>query len=198
MTHAVVERKISFPVGAVFWSAVQEGDNVELCRVLRTSGHHVQLDETNHAGLTALHVSVLNANLDAVKMLLACGANPNISDENGFTPLHTASATGHIHTAVMLLLHQAQVFALTRDGDLPVDLAKDYRMSDLLCKEMIRCAHRECFLRASMLFYSRILFGLLCEFLRKSLQLTARVFATIYNQLKSRNTWATRDLKKTD
>ena len=94
MAHHI-ERKISFPVGAVFQSAVHESDNAELAKVLRTSsGCILDLNETNHSGLTALHISVLNKNLDGVKMLLCSGADPDVPDENGYTPLHTASSVG--------------------------------------------------------------------------------------------------------
>ena len=94
MAHHI-ERKISFPVEAVFQSAVHECDNSELWKVLRTYSRCIlDLNETNHSGLTALHISVLNKNLDGVKMLLCSGADPDVPDENGYTPLHTASSVG--------------------------------------------------------------------------------------------------------
>ena len=66
-----------------------------------------------------------------------------------------------LQIAALLLIHQADMFLQTRDGDLPVDLAKDSRMTDLLTNQMILCAHRKTYLQSVLIYYLHILFGLI-------------------------------------
>ncbi len=140
----IVSRKISFPVEAVVQSTVQDGDNRGLWKLL--SKHRTQaldLDYTNHIGLTALHYSVLGNNLDAAKMLLTNGADANIADINGYTPLHTAAACGFLQISSLLILFGANLFVETHDGDLPVDLAKHTIMATFLHDQMLAHLHRD-------------------------------------------------------
>jgi ankyrin repeat protein len=51
----------------------------------------IQIDERNNAGMTALHMAFKESNVDAARFLLSKGANPNVADENGLTPLHWAA-----------------------------------------------------------------------------------------------------------
>ena len=52
-------RKISFPLEAVFQSAVQDSDNDELWRLLNEFHTDLDVNETNHAGLTPIHYRYL-------------------------------------------------------------------------------------------------------------------------------------------
>ena len=149
---AVVTRKISFPPDAVFQSAVQDGDNGELWRVLNTHTDELRIDRPNHVGITALHHCVLNNNLDAVKMLLGFGADVSMADVNGFTPLHTAAACGYLQLASFLLIFGADVFSVTNEGDIPLDLAKDSKMSQLLQRNMIFHIHKRTYLHSWLLY----------------------------------------------
>lgn len=49
--------------------------------------HHVKLDLQDHLGNTALHYTILQPNSMALMILLAVGANPQISNELGLTPI---------------------------------------------------------------------------------------------------------------
>ncbi|CAB0038856.1 unnamed protein product [Trichogramma brassicae] len=48
----------------------------------------LQVDARNKSGNTPLHLAVCNTNDNAVKLLLERGANPNLADEDGLTPLY--------------------------------------------------------------------------------------------------------------
>ena len=146
-------RKISFPLEAVFHSSIQDNDNTELWRILNTDSHGLELDSPNHVGITPLHHSVLNNNLDAVKMLVGFGADVNVPDVNGFTPLHTASACGYLQVASFLLLFGADVFTVTQEGDLPLDVAKDSTMSQLLLDNMIFHIHKRTYFHSWVLYH---------------------------------------------
>ena len=155
------ERRISFAVDVRFQSAVQQQDNQELCRILsevaRQKDHklgdgntvvgkngdintnrHLDLNMSNHSGLSPLHQAVLNGNLDSVKLLLTHGADPNIRDAYGYTPLHAAAACGARNIACLLIIFGGDLFGQTSEGDLAVDLSKDPVTADLYSTEMCR------------------------------------------------------------
>ncbi len=155
MSKESVVRKISFPLEAVFHSAVQDSDNVELWRILLDEQVTMVINHANHAGLTPLHHTVLNNNIDGVKMLLSNGADANKADVNGFTPLHTASACGYLQVASFLILFGADVFAMTHDGDLALDLAKDSVMTQMLLDNMICHLHKQTYLSSWLLYQLR-------------------------------------------
>jgi len=104
--------------------------------------------QTNHVGLTALHHAVLANNLDAAKLLLCHGASVNAQDVHGFSPLHTAAACGFLSLASLLLLFGADVFCLTADHELPIDVAKDVNVIRLLSHEMSRLVQKELWIQA--------------------------------------------------
>lgn len=139
---ATDRRKISFPADSVLTSVVQDGDAVELIKLLDPPGT-VDVNQRNHVGLTALHHGVLHNNLDAVKVLLCQGADTNAQDVYGFTPLHTAAACGFLHIASLLILFGADVLLQTKEEEMPVDVAKDIEIVRLLTEVMYPRLHKE-------------------------------------------------------
>ena len=157
----VPKRRISFPADSVLTAVIQDGDTPELVRILtgrhgpgvvvpnrggqRGSGERrgVDVRQTNHVGLTALHHAVLANNLDAAKLLLCHGADVNAQDVHGFSPLHTAAACGSVPLTSLLVLFGADVFSQTLDQELPIDVAKELRVVRVLSGEMTRLVHRE-------------------------------------------------------
>jgi len=63
------------------------------------------VDARDEAGLTPLHVAVMQDRLDGIRVLLELGADPNATDEAGYTPLH--HAVGRSEIARILLDHGA-------------------------------------------------------------------------------------------
>ncbi|XP_018905298.2 ankyrin repeat domain-containing protein 27 [Bemisia tabaci] len=55
-------------------------------------------------GFTVLHIACLFGRPKIVDLLLSYGANPNVQDYSGSTPLHYAAARGH-QNALLLILH---------------------------------------------------------------------------------------------
>uniref|UniRef100_A0ABD2XM54 Uncharacterized protein n=1 Tax=Trichogramma kaykai TaxID=54128 RepID=A0ABD2XM54_9HYME len=52
------------------------------------SNHSLQVDARDKLDRTPLHLAVCNKNKKAAKFLLQRGANPNLANKNGSTPLH--------------------------------------------------------------------------------------------------------------
>src|SRR5439155_26354345 len=79
--------------------------------------HGVSIDSADRSGRTALMLSILDANLDAARVLIAQGANVNqADDQDGFTPLMFAAARGDEKLATLLLRSGANRPAKTRSG----------------------------------------------------------------------------------
>ncbi|XP_035680018.1 protein phosphatase 1 regulatory subunit 27-like [Branchiostoma floridae] len=149
MTYPMEGRKIAFPLDVVLHSVVHEGDAAELGRILTFRRNTVDVDATTHTGLTAVHLAVLQHDVDCVKVLLSHGADCNIQDSNGYTPLHTAAAAGFVDVVGLLLLHGADLSLQTIEGDLPADLAADHNMARLLDDELRAQVQRELLIQSN-------------------------------------------------
>lgn len=141
-----IEKRISFPTQVRFHSAVRQEDNVELCKLLELNGNILNVNATNHQMMTPLHQAVANRNLDTVKILLCHGADCNIQDIRGHSPLHAAAATGFRQAVSMMIVFGANLSLLTYDGLLPADVAKDNSTANLLMTEMCRQVQQEMFM----------------------------------------------------
>jgi ankyrin repeat protein len=78
----------------------------------------IDIDESDKRGLTALHLAIMKSNVTSVRFLLARGANPNVVDKCGHTPLHVAVVLAKNMDIVKLLLNQndANVNYLDNNG----------------------------------------------------------------------------------
>jgi calcium-independent phospholipase A2 len=54
------------------------------------------IDARNFSGHTALHVMVQRDRFECVVALLSCGADPNLMDSTGNSPLHLASSSASL------------------------------------------------------------------------------------------------------
>jgi len=70
----------------VFLAAARVGDVVVMKELIKAG---IDLDASDQNKQTALHFAAINLRLEAIQLLLAKGANCNITDlKGGFTPLH--------------------------------------------------------------------------------------------------------------
>jgi len=86
----------------------------------------------NKEGKTALHFAVDQKNTEIVRLLLAQGANPNISDNLGWTPLHIAAQVNAFTIVQLLLDVGADINSENLQGQIPADLANNHEMKNLL------------------------------------------------------------------
>lgn len=87
-------------------TALSEGDTGALKRLLYVG--HPDISRTDKKGRTCLHLASCRGMTDAVRLLLENGADPNVTDIFGNTPLHWC---GHMETVDVLIENGANVLA---------------------------------------------------------------------------------------
>lgn len=84
----------------------------------------VNYQSAGHLGSGLLHHAACMREPDIAKSLLAAGANPNIKDSFGASPLHLATAHGYFLTAQVLLAAGANINERNNAGQTPLDVAR--------------------------------------------------------------------------
>ena len=74
---------------------------------------------------TAMHSAVSRLHADVVRVLLDAGANPNVRQSAGWTPLHAAAMNGDLTSVELLLASGADPAATNEEGRSVADLAND-------------------------------------------------------------------------
>jgi uncharacterized protein len=74
---------------------------------------------------TAMHSAVSRLHADVVRILLEAGANPNVRQSAGWTPLHAAAANGDLTSVDLLLDADADLTATNDEGRSVSDLATE-------------------------------------------------------------------------
>lgn len=98
---------------------VKQADTYVLSQswVLKGQPGRISVDYRNGQDLSALHVAVIEGNLEACRLLLQHGANINARASDGATALHMAQSPAAIR---LLLEHGADIQALDRKGNTPL------------------------------------------------------------------------------
>ena len=79
----------------------------------------------------ALRTAVASEKVEAMQILLDFGADPNLRDDDGYTPLHIAVLMDEWAAIDLLLARGANLYARNQQGETPLDLARP-RFADLL------------------------------------------------------------------
>jgi len=87
-------------------------DNLEAAAILVEHGARIDIRDTVNND-TALMYGVRDGKAKVAEYLLIKGANPNLTDKHGFTPLHIAASRNDIDLVRCLLAHGASIDART-------------------------------------------------------------------------------------
>lgn len=128
-------RSVSFQPEVLLHESVISGDAKAVSDVLQ-SGKLEDVNGINPAGLTALHQSAIDGNLDCAKTLVENGAHVNCTDCESWTPLHAAAVTGNIEFVRFLLLSGADSTLKNDDAETAYDIAKDNQVRKMLLHSM--------------------------------------------------------------
>ncbi|HTG64481.1 MAG TPA: ankyrin repeat domain-containing protein [Sphingomicrobium sp.] len=122
--------------GEAFLKALEERDNNKALPMISDVDLRV-VNYRGYKGDAAIHIVTRQRQLDWVGFLLSKGANPNVGDANGDTPLIIASRIGFDDAARVLLRYKANVDAVNRRGETALIVAvqqRQPRMVELLMK----------------------------------------------------------------
>ncbi|KAL1920213.1 uncharacterized protein VTP21DRAFT_1359 [Calcarisporiella thermophila] len=91
----------------LFLRAASNGDAFTLSRMLNNCRKYLDIDAGDEDGTTALIYACCFGHLEATRLLLKSGANPNAKDNYGWTPLVWAANNNHLEIARLLLEYNA-------------------------------------------------------------------------------------------
>jgi len=126
----------------IFQEAVTRND-MAVVKLLLRFGIYPKRNERNRQGLTALQQCVLDGKGRMTILLLEAGADIEAKTSNGWTCLHIASALGDLDILTTLVNHCCDLVALTKNEELPIDLAASRDIKIKLAKEMSRVGYSE-------------------------------------------------------
>ena len=109
-----------FSNGYEFLKAVKDRDGDIATEMLNEPGTTVVNTRDITTGETGLHIVVQRRDALWVRFLLQRGADPNIRDKNGVTPLQVAANLGFIEGVEQLIKRGAQVDVTDRTGETPL------------------------------------------------------------------------------
>jgi uncharacterized protein len=117
--------------GEAFLNAIKDGDSNKALELVNQPGSRVA-NYRGYNGDTALHMVTRKRELDWVGFLLSRGADPNIGDSNGDTPMMIAASIGFEEAATQMLRRGARVDATNRRGETALTVAVQQRQPRLV------------------------------------------------------------------
>ncbi len=115
-----------------FLKAVKDRDGEEATKFLSQPGSVIVNTRDRSSGETALHIVVARRDNVWVGFLLQKGANPNIADKEGVTPLMLATQLRFVDGVRTLLAKRAKVDEPNRQGETALIRAVQLRDSELV------------------------------------------------------------------
>lgn len=109
-----------FSAGYKFLEAIKKRDGNVVNQMLGEPGTTVVNTRDVSTGETALHLVTARRDLTWMSFLLAKGANPNLRDTRGTTPLVTAANAGFVEGVELLLAKGARVDEPNSAGETPL------------------------------------------------------------------------------
>ena len=109
-----------FSEGFEFLKAVKERDGEAVTEALNKPGTTVVNARDVTSGETAMHIVTQRRDTVWIRFLAQRGANPNIADKNGVTPLQLAAALGYVEGIEALINAGARVDVTNSAGETPL------------------------------------------------------------------------------
>ncbi|KAG0325529.1 hypothetical protein BG000_001773 [Podila horticola] len=104
--------------------------DLETCRLLIEAG--AQVNDRDNAKWTPLHEACVTGHDKVAELLIQHHAEVNAQGGQQDTPLHDAAQNGHVDVVKLLLANGANVLSKNKHGVIPIDVADDKEVIDLL------------------------------------------------------------------
>jgi uncharacterized protein len=115
-----------------FLKAVKDRDGAEAEKFLNEPGSVIINTRDDGSGETALHIVAARRDATWLTFLLQKGANPNLADRKGVTPLMVATQLGFAEGAATLLKYKANVDGSNRSGETALIRAVQLRNPEMV------------------------------------------------------------------
>ena len=115
-----------------FLKAVEDRDGKEAEKFISEPGSVIINTRRDGTGETALHIVVNRRDETWLSYLLQKGANPNLADKKGVTPLMLATQLGFVEGAARLIKSKAVVDGTNRSGETPLIRAVQLRQPEMV------------------------------------------------------------------
>jgi len=115
-----------------FLKAVKDRDGTEATKFLNEPGSVIVNTKDISTGETALHIVIARRDSTWTGFLLQKGANPNVRDDNGITPLMLATQLRFVEGARVLLAEDANVNQTNNRGETALIRAVQLRDSEMV------------------------------------------------------------------
>jgi ankyrin repeat protein len=101
------------------------GQHLEIISMLIDRGAHIMTRSNTYLNYAALHYYASLGQLEGLKLLLNCGCDIHITDNNANTALHYAAKTYDCNVATLLLEHGIDINAKNDDGETALHIAAE-------------------------------------------------------------------------
>lgn len=106
--------------GFEFLEAVRDEDGQKVTDALNEPGSTIINTRDRTTGETALHIATTKRNSTWIRFFLQRGANPNIADSKGVTPLMIAANVGDVDAVTALIKGGARIDVTNVTGETPL------------------------------------------------------------------------------
>ena len=110
--------------------SVRDGEADKALALLQEEGTDVNAQDQN--GMTPLHYTATNGEVDLAELLISRGADVKIRDDEGNTPLHWAVQNSFTAIARMLLENGADPNMMNDEGKTAPDIAEEMDSADMI------------------------------------------------------------------
>ena len=132
-----VPAQAQYSTGYKFLEAVKKKDGQEVTDMLSAPGSTVVNTKDVSSGDTAMHLVVARRDLTWLRFLAAKGANVNVRNNKGETPLQLASNLGFVEGVEALLKLGAKVDEPNSTGETPL-IAATHRKDAAMARVLLR------------------------------------------------------------
>ncbi|GAW23963.1 hypothetical protein ANO14919_135420 [Xylariales sp. No.14919] len=108
--------------GRTAYTAHADKDHKEVLNILRD--YHANVHHTDVVRVHELYRAAAFGNIEMVRFFLEAGVSASITNRYSWTPLHEASANGHLECVQLLFEYNADPSPISDVGKTPLDLVK--------------------------------------------------------------------------
>jgi len=90
---------------AKFDNALRNCDFTELQDLLSCHSEDIDVNLINEDGNTPVQAAAISGNLDIVRLLIRCGADPSLTSRDGWSTLHLAAYSGHTEITQYIMIN---------------------------------------------------------------------------------------------